>query len=255
VNDRPLGLRGRWERVFTEDFDGETLDGERWTTCYWWNKEGCTNLANNELQWYSPANVQVADGYLRLSARAEQAKGIEARTFPYTSGMVTTGRDYVELPRNPRFAIQYGFFEICAKIPVGRGLWPALWLLPADHDSRPEIDIMEVLGHQPTALEMNFHYRDKNDADRNVGHQVKTRDLSANWHVYGLLWSADTLVWYLDGIEQWRYRNRAIIPREPMYLLMNLAVGGNWPGNPDNGTVFPAEFLIDYVKVWKQTSS
>jgi beta-glucanase (GH16 family) len=253
--DGPFGHRGAWERTFTEEFDGTSLDTERWTTCYWWNKHGCTNLANKELQWYLPANVQVADGHLQLTARPEEVTGFDGRSFPYTSGMITTGRDYAELPRPPRVSIHYGYIEVRAKIPAGKGLWPALWLLPADRESKPEIDIMEVLGDRPNVLEMHFHYVGDDAEPQDVGNEAEVSDLSKDWHIYGLEWSPTALVWYLDGIAQWKYSDATHIPNEPMYFLANLAVGGNWPGDPDGETVFPADFLLDYIRIWRRATS
>ncbi len=253
--DSPPLVPGKWLRIFTDEFDGQALDTNLWTNCYWWNDNGCTNLGNNELEWYMPANIKVSDGHLRLIARPENVTGYKGRTFKYTSGMVTTGRDYRELPRPPRFSFQYGLVEIRARLPGGKGIWPALWLLPSTRKSRPEIDIMEVLGDAPKQLEMHFHYTDATGKGRSTGQAAQTTDLTKDWHVYGLRWEPDAIVWYLDGVEKWRYSAAANIPREDMYLLMNLAVGGNWPGAPDEKTRFPAEFLIDYVRVWQREPS
>lgn len=238
--------------VFGDEFDGPRLDKSRWTTCYWWDEGGCTNLANDELQWYQPQNVSVADGHLRLTARQQTVVGHQGRTFPYTSGMVTSGRPYAQRARADRFAARQGYFEIRARIPRGKGLWPAIWLLPSTQQERPEIDIMEIIGDAPDVLEMHLHYSDEKGQRRSVGASVKTVDLSADWHVYGLEWRSDAVIWYLDGKEMWRYQNAPGIPNEPMYLLLNLAVGGKWPGHPDGGTLFPADMLIDYVRVWER---
>lgn len=248
----PLGSTGAWTPVWAEEFGGSSLDLETWTTCYWWNNNGCTNTGNKELQWYMPGNVGIIDGLLRLRARPEPIVGHEGQIFDYTSGMVTTGRDYSELPRPSRVAFVYGHFEIRARVPSGQGLWPALWLLPEDRNTRPEIDIMEVLGDTPDKLRMHFHYIDRGGKKRSAGKTVTVSDMSQDWHVFGLRWEPGAIIWYLDGIEQWRYDDARYIPDEPMYLLMNLAVGGEWPGPPDSNTRFPSDFLIDYVRVWRR---
>jgi beta-glucanase (GH16 family) len=249
----PSGPKGQFELVFSDDFNGNTLDLQRWTTCYWWVKDGCTNLGNNELEWYMPQNVSVADGKLLLTARREDVVGWEGRIFPYTSGMVTTGRYYEEDPSAVRFDAVRGIFEMRAKVPSGQGLWPAFWMLPSSRESKPEIDIMELLGHRPEQLELHFHYRNDAGDSRNVGHKVRTSDLSAGWNTDGVEWSAQQIVWYLDGVEVWRYGDRQRIPDEPMYMLLNLAVGGDWPGAPDATTKFPAVMEVDYVRAWKRT--
>lgn len=246
---------GQWERIFTEEFNGSRLDRGKWTRCYWWDKNGCTNLANNELQWYVPDNVSVANGHLRLTAKPEQVVGHEGRTFNYTSGMVTTGRNYAERAKPDRFATKYGYFEIRARVPRGKGLWPAIWLLPSTQEPRPEIDILEVLGHATDTYEMHLHYLDQQKSWQSDGKSAKTADLADGWRVYGLEWRKDVVVWYLDGKEMWRYAKVEGISQEPMYLLINLAVGGNWPGSPNAKTKFPADFLVDYVRVWRRVGS
>lgn len=242
-----------WRQVFADEFSETRLNTDTWTQCYWWDDNGCTNLSNNELQWYQPGNIGLADGRLQLTARPQSIVGHEGRIFPYTSGLVTTGRYYLERPEPDRFSFTYGYVEARAKPPTGLGLWSAIWLLPSDQESKPEIDIMEVLGHQPEILEMHFHCGYGECAGRSYGHEISTADLTQDWHVYGVEWSPDAIVWYLDGIERWRFTDTAAIPNEPMYLLANLAVGGDWPGNPDATTRFPASFEVDYVRIWQRT--
>jgi len=167
--------------------------------------------------------------------------------------MVTTGFYDRAGDRDSRFAFQYGQIEIRCRLPAGKGLWPALWLLPAAGKPRPEIDIMELLGDSPNLLRLHVHYDETAQTPGEAGQTVKTRDLTKAWHVFGLRWEANAVIWYLDGLEVWRYKDARRIPMEPMYLLMNLAVGGNYPGAPDKSTKFPAEFAIDYVRIWQRT--
>ncbi len=248
----PNGPEGQFQLVFSDEFSEQELDLRRWTTCYWWVKNGCTNLGNNELEWYVPENVSVRDGALRLTAKRENVVGWKGQIFPYTSGMVTTGRYYEEDPAEVRFEAKEGFFEMRADLPSGQGLWPAFWMLPSSRESKPEIDIMELLGHRTDVLELHFHYRNDAGESRNVGHEVATWDLAQGWHTYGVEWSEREIVWYLDGWEVWRYEERARIPNEPMYMIINLAVGGDWPGDPNSETKFPAIMKIDYVRAWKR---
>lgn len=251
---KPEGIDGEFEPIFLEEFDGTTLDTSHWTTCYWWDENGCTNLSNRNRQWYQRDNVSVADGVLVLTAREERVTGFEGRRFDYTSGIVTTGRYDSESSSEVRFEANKGIFEMRARLPAGKGLWPAFWMLPSTLESKPEIDIMELLGHRTRQLELHFHYRNGNGESERVGTDVMTYDLTEGWHVYGLDWSADRIVWYLDGKEVWRYDDPRYIPDEPMYLLINLAVGGEWPGDPDRNTEFPASMEVDYVRAWKRTS-
>jgi beta-glucanase (GH16 family) len=118
--------------------------------------------------------------------------------------------------------------------------------LPDDHNSRPEIDVMEILGHEPNEVHFHLH---NNDID--PGETWSGLDLSEDWHTFAVDWQPDALIWYVDGIERWRYSDNQNIPISPSYLLLNLAVGGYWPGSPDASTPFPSDFEIDYMRVWQ----
>lgn len=244
----PMADGGDWQAVFADEFSGGSLDTGRWTSCYWWNEDGCTNLGNNELQWYVEQGVEVSDGVLRLIAR-EQDIDTPQGEYAYTSGMVTTGRYGDE--GDDAFSFTHGYVEVRAKAPAGQGLWPAIWMLPSDQRSTPEIDIMEVLGHATDTLEMHYHVRVA-DEKRSFGSDAHVVDLSADWNVFGVEWSEDAIIWFLNGEEMWRFEDRRLISDEPMYLLINLAVGGDWPGDPDEDTRFPATFDIDYVRIWQR---
>lgn len=241
---------GRWTLAFSDDFDGGRLDPGKWTTCYWWDRNGCTNLGNRELEWYRPENVVVGNSQVRLVARPASAGQTPGRKYPYTSGLISTGRDTYRKDRPVRFAFHFGYAEMRARIPAGRGLHPAFWMLPVTHDELPEIDVMEVVGDRPGTLYTNFHYRD--DAGRRHAStwSAHVHDLSAGWNTYAVDWRPDRLTWYLNGRKVREVTERAHIPDEPMYLLVNLAVGGNWPGSPDASTKFPADMAVDYLRVW-----
>jgi beta-glucanase (GH16 family) len=245
---------GPWKLALSADFEGNVLDEAVWTTCYWWNDGGCTNLGNHELEWYQPDNVVLADGHLNLVARSQTATGWKGQRFDYTSGMVTTGLYENEHRAVARFVFQYGLVEVRAKLPQGKGLWPAIWLLPETLGARPEIDIMEMLGDSPNRLQVHLHYDAPDHSAREAGQTIRTANLAKSWHVFGLRWEPKSITWYLDGVQVWRYAHAGSIPKQPMYLLINLAVGGDFPGPPAPTTRFPAEMLIDHVKVWQRAS-
>jgi len=238
-----------WVLVFGDDFD-QSLDTDMWTSCYWWSESGCTNLATGELQWYVPDQRSVQDGSLRLYGANEPIRTSEGVWYPYQSGMVTTGRSSYLMDAEPRFGFTYGFVEARVRVDAGRGLWPAVWMLPLSHEARPEIDILEILGHRPDTIEMHMHV-DNDDGNSTVfGANYSNESTTDGWHVVAVNWSPESVTWYIDGVERFRVAQR--IPAEPMYLLANLAIGGEWPGDPDGLTVFPATFEIDYVRVWQQ---
>ncbi len=244
--EQPRVTRGRL--LFEERFDGDRLDATRWNTCHWWGPDGCTIASNNELQWYLPQQVTVAAGTLRLTGLRERTVSSDGRTFAYRSGMVTTGRTSSSM-RNAKFAYQYGYLEIRARVPKGAGLWPALWLLPSTNESLPEIDLAEIRGSKPNQVSMHLHWRDKSGRAKDRGARRTMADTTDRWHVFALDWRPGSLRWLIDGVEQWRVRGREV-PSEPMYIIANLAVGGDWARPPTAETTFPAAFEIDRVSVW-----
>jgi beta-glucanase (GH16 family) len=159
--------------------------------------------------------------------------------FEYVSGMISS---------HQKIAFQYGYAEMRARIPAGQGMWPAFWMMPDTGDWPPEIDVMEIIGSEIDRVYTTYH-RMENDQLISLGSWWTGGDYSLDYHTYGVLWQPDRLVWYIDGVE--RYRTSDHVPAEPMYLIANLAVGGNWPGAPDNTTVFPADLEIDYIAVWQ----
>jgi len=251
----PLGQRGDWRLMFSDEFDGSNFDRDNWTTCYWWGQDGCTIASNDELQWYQSDEVLVEEGVLKLRARKRQVDGYDSgteksTTFDYTSGMVTSGRGSSDESQTAGFVFQYGYVEMRARIPSGKGFWPAFWLLPIDHSSKPEIDVMEIYGDEPNIIKMNFHYLDESDRHQNPNEAWTGPDFSRDFHVYAVDWQPDRIIWYVDGVERWRYSDIAYVPNLPMYLLANLAVGGAGAGTPDASTMFPGIYAIDHIKVW-----
>ena len=231
-----------------EEFDGRRLNRRVWSTCHWWARprRGCTIASNNELEWYLPGQVRVRRGKLRLVAQPRPARGDEGRVYPYRSGMISTGPPYDS--RRAKFAFTYGRAEIRARTVRGRGLWPAFWLLSADRSSKPEIDVVEMYGHEPETVRMNLHWRDAEGESQQAGKRWSSPRMRSGWHRFAIDWRPGRLVWLVDGVERWRVEGDTV-PSTPMYLLLNLAVGGDRPGPPSDETKFPATFEVDYVRV------
>ena len=238
-------IPGTWNLRFADEFDGSSVDKTRWHSCFWWATTTCSIESNRELELYDPSGVSVGGGVLRLGAQRRDMVAWNSSTYHYTAGMVMTGgRKGVSAPG---FTFTYGYAEARVKVPKGRGLWPAFWLLPASYESRPEIDAMEILGDSTNVQHMNFHYRKRDGARGDAGLTWAGPDFSAGWHTFGVDWEPEAIVWYVDGVERWRFADPSVIPHEPMYLLANLAVGGSWPGPPDAATPFPSSYDIDYI--------
>ena len=233
-------LSDRWKLIFRDEFDVGLLDDARWATCFAYSANTCPH--GNELQLYNPDDVYVANGALRM--RAQKRDMPRGRLFRYTSGMAATGGQPGGLPG---FTFTYGFAEARVKMPQGQGLWPAFWLRPWPPGADPaEIDVFEVLGHDTNRA--HFHVHHWGGAP---GATYDGPDFSADWHTFAVDWQPDKIVWYVDGVERWRYSGPGI-PDMAMYVLLNLAVGGDWPGPPDSSTVFPSHFDVDYVRVWQR---
>jgi beta-glucanase (GH16 family) len=250
----PVGQTGNWTMIFHDEFNGTALDTSKWTTCYFnfTVGNGCDHN-QGELELYQPDDVFVSNGTLKLRAERRTNIASNGKTYNYTSGMITTGPTTFN-SKDTRFAFQYGYMEMRAKVPDGTGLWPAFWTLPSDLSWPPEIDVFEILGNAPNVINMHYHYPNATGGDSDSGAHWAGPDFSATWHTYAVDWEPDAITWYVDGIERRSYTDTSHIVSKPMYLIANLAVGGDWPGPPDRTTRFPSYFEIDYVRVWKRAA-
>lgn len=229
-------------------FDDGRLDPSVFNTCHWWGRDGCTIATNDELEWYLPEQVSVADGALRLIADRVPTNGSDGKTYPYRSGMVTTGPPPQDEDAPAKLAFTYGSVEARLRVPAGQGLWPALWLLPATRESRPEIDVLEVLGQDPSELIMHLHPENLRAESPGQTYRVPGPSLAEDWHTVRLDWSAGKLEFFVDDAPVWQVSGTQV-PDEPMYVVLNLAVGGVYPGPPNETTAFPATFAIDSLRI------
>jgi len=234
--------------IWSDEFDGASLDNAKWNYDI---GNGCPDLCgwgNNEQQYYSSAteNVKVEDGVLKITAKRDTLGGML-----YSSGKIHTQN---------KADFRYGRIEARMKLPETQGMWPAFWLLPTDkvYGDWPrsgEIDIMELLGHEPnkvhgtihTGLPWNF-----------IGesYTLPSSTFADSFHVFSIEWEPDTIRWYVDDILYHEVNSNIIRPWEPFqenfHLILNVAVGGNWPGFPDATTIFPQTMEVDYVRVYNR---
>ncbi|KAB2336726.1 glycoside hydrolase family 16 protein [Cytobacillus depressus] len=221
-----------WYLVWEDNFDGKRLDLKKW------NIEEWAAVKNNELQYYGSKNVDVEKGYLKIISKKENKGGRK-----YTSGAIHS---------KDKFSFLYGKVEMRAKLPGGQGIFPAFWMMTnKDHIWLPEIDIMEMLGQKPDEIWMVMHRLGEDKKLKSVSSVYKGIDYTKDFHVFGIEWTPNNITWFIDGIE--RFKIDQFIPQEEMYLYLNTAVGGNWPGSPDHTTPFPAIFQVDYVRVYQKT--
>ena len=239
--------------VWSDEFDGAQLDPQKW---YFetgdGSQYGIPGWGNNELQWYLVDSSQLDNGVLRITARRESSNGKS-----YTSARIST-RD--------RFAFRYGRIEARIRLPGGQGIWPAFWLLPQDEAyggwaSSGEIDIMEAVNLGASGgntVHGTIHYGGNWPDNVQTGEQyVVPTDATGNFHVYALEWDAAELRWYVDDVlysmQNYWYTPSANFPApfdQPFYVLLNVAVGGNFPGAPDGATSFPVSMEVDYLRVY-----
>lgn len=243
------GCSSGYKLVWSDEFNGDVLDSETWK--YW---EG--PAYNNELQFYTgrPENVFIEDGKLHLAAQREAYKGHE-----YTSARVSTD--------STRIGWHRGRFEARIKMPEGNGFWPAFWLMPMRDDGWPrggEIDIMEYRGNEPSVTTGAVHYWMKGCEDSPVecrryitdSHTVRNAKLSEEFHLYALEWDQDGLSWFINETRIMHVPFSEIEAEfnpfsTPFYIILNLAVGGDFLPDPDETTTFPQALLIDYVRVYQ----
>jgi beta-glucanase (GH16 family) len=238
----PPGNPAQWTRVFGDEFSGNALDTGKWHYCYWGTDgKGCSG-GNGEMEWYVPDAITVSGGVMHISANDHPIKDGKGQAHRYTSGLITT---------TGKFAFQYGYMEARFKTPPGRALWPGFWAVPADHSGPTELDAMEILGQTPNTIYMTIHYANGAGYHVSDGGVWNGPDFSAGFHTIGVDWEPDKLVWYVDGVERKRVTDTQKIPHKPMEMILNLAVGGDWPGAPDATTPFPGDFVVDWVHVWQ----
>jgi beta-glucanase (GH16 family) len=235
-----------WTLDWSDEFDGASLDSSKWaaeTGGHGWN--------NHELQHYTgrAGNLRVADGMLVIEAHREKFGKND-----YTSARIKTAG---------LFDRTYGRFEARIKIPKGQGIWPAFWMLGADiaKVSWPrsgEIDIMENIGKEPSLVHGTLHgpgYNGANGLGKPVA--LASGNYADDFHLYAVEWERGEIRWYRDSILYHTARPELVkgdwVFDHPFFILLNLAVGGDWPGNPDATTTLPQQMLVDYVRVYRRT--
>ncbi len=249
-----LPARGDWNIVWGDEFNGTTLDTNKWT---FYNGD----LGDHEVEFLngSPQNVFVTNGVLHLVALKQATNG-----YSYTSGLVmTTGL----------FSRVYGRFEFRARLPMGAAFHPALWMLPANSPygtwpNAGEIDVMEQPGQVPTQVSGTLHFGNSYDALRS-SYNFPAGQSITNFHVYRLDWTTNSMTWLIDGVPYQTQSNwycnignsssRYPYPAPfnvPFFIIMDLALGGDYVNNPSADVInalLPAEMQVDYVRVWDDT--
>jgi len=246
-----------WTLVWSDEFNGpngSSVDRTKWVV-----ETGGDGWGNQELEYYTDRseNVSVHDGNLVITALPEKYTGPDGVKRSYTSARLKTFG---------KFSQTYGRFEARIKIPYGQGMWPAFWMLGDDIDkvgwpACGEIDIMENIGKEPAIIHGSIHgpgYVGGTGIEAPYVLSAQQR-FADDFHIFAIEWDTESITFYVDkGL--YVCRTRADLKPgwkwvfdKPFFLILNLAVGGDWPGNPDSNTVFPQSMLVDYVRVYQRS--
>ncbi len=269
ANFQMQAATGGMAMAFDDEFNSLSLYNSTTKTGTWlpyfdWSAYSALNahtvLASGELEVYVDPNFagsgttalglnpfSISNGVLTITARPTPTadQGL-LWSRAYTSGMITT---------KPSFSQTYGYFEIKAEFPsTPVGLWPAFWLLPADNKGDNEIDVFEQVNDQANTVHQTVHWDTAAGAATYTSFPTYVPNLLTGFHTYGVLWTASTITWFVDGAAVGQVATPYGM-NKAMYMVTNLAVGGNWPGSPDSTTKFPAAYQVDYVRAYSLSAN
>ncbi len=255
----PSAARPGWTLVWSDEFDGDA--GTQPDPAKWVHDLGGGGWGNAELETYTDRPENAAhdgEGHMVITAREETFTGHDGIERPYTSARLKT---------QGTFSTQYGRIEARLKLPTGQGIWPAFWMLgdaitEVGWPRCGEIDIMEHIGHEPTRVFSALHAPGHSGPNPLSSHYdlPDGQRFPDGFHVFAVEWGPDAIHWEVDGH---RYHTRTPADAQPhdwafdvpMFIILNVAVGGHWPQYPDETTVFPQTLMIDYVRVYEADGS
>jgi beta-glucanase (GH16 family) len=255
-----------WELVWSDEFDGPDIDMTKWS-----HEVNGWGGGNDELQYYTARtnNSFIENGNLVIQALEESYSGWEYPPGGGNGDWINADYTSARLRTLNKGDWTYGRFEARMKLPYGQGLWPAFWMLPTDWvyggwAASGEIDIMEIIGSEPDKLHGTIHYGDPwpNNTYSGGSYTLPSGDFSDDFHVFAIEWEEGEIRWYIDGFHyhtetSW-YSSGGDYPapfNQRFHLLLNVAVGGNWPGSPNGSTVFPQRMEVDYVRVYTPSNT
>ena len=246
---------GQWTVVWSDEFDA--TNGSAPSSSNWVLETGGGGWGNNELETYTNRtdNASIQDGNLVILAKKEPFTGTDGIAREYTSARMKT---------QGKVSWKYGKMEARIKIPYGQGIWPAFWMLGDDINTvgwpgSGEIDIMENIGKEPSTVHGTIHGPGYSGANAiGKAYSISSGAFSDDYHVFAIEWEPNVIRWYVDGTlystltpanlpsgSRWVYDHN-------FFIILNLAVGGGWPGNPDSTTAFRQQMLVDYVRVYQR---
>ena len=241
--------QNRWKLVWADEFDGTTIDTAKWSFQEGNGGPALPGWGNHELEYYRSENATVDKGKLTIHVLKELYSG-----FSYTSARMRTIH---------KGDWRFGKIEARMKLPKGQGIWPAFWMMPTDEvfggwPKSGEIDIMEFLGHNTKKVYGTCHYGPPWPKNMHKGSfdSLKVGDFSSEFHNFSVEWNKDTIRWLVDDVKYFSLTKKELAPQnwpfnEKFHIILNCAVGGDWPGKPDAATIFPQVMEVDYVRVYQ----
>lgn len=227
-----------WQMVWSDEFTDPVINASKWSF-----ETGPANV-NSELEYYSNSakNAFVENGSLVIRSLKENVGGRN-----YTSSKMQTRMKGDWL---------YGRIEVKAKLPSGKGIWPAIWMMPTDNayggwPASGEMDIMELLGHQPAKVYATVHWSSGGNQQQGGSKTLASGTFADDFHTFAYEWEVGAQRWYIDDVLYFSTARGQPFDKR-FYLILNVAVGGGWPGNPDATTVFPTDMSVDFVRVYKK---
>ncbi len=235
--------------VFSDEFQSYSLDTSKWNSSYRW---GPNWIINGEKQYYVDRINDPNFGHSPFEFDGEHMTISATRTPDYLRGKANN-QEYLSgaLTTYNKFKMRYGYVEMRARLPRGKGLWSAFWLLHQNEaEQRPEIDVVEYIGDKPNVAHQTYHYYQNWDLRSTPTLEAWGPDYSQDFHTYAVKWEPGRISWYVDG-QVTNTFDSGNVSWEEMYLLVNLAIGGWWAGDPDGSTQFPARMTIDYIRAYQ----
>lgn len=232
-----------WVLVWSDEFAGSALDSNKWNkTMDFPGRQGGRYHNFRYASYVMNDDIIVRGGTLKLRAQRRTIRGTDPPgTFQYSEGFISS---------HDKLYVAYGYVEMRARFPGGKGMWPAFWMAAQDRVWPPEFDIAEYFGGRQE-LAMALHYKDLGGSVQSDATKLYGSDPEDAWHTYALEWCPRMATFYFDGVVKKSIR-AGYVPGKPMYLILNNGVGspGSWAGAPDRSTVFPNYFEVNYVRVY-----
>jgi beta-glucanase (GH16 family) len=251
------GSAQSWHLVWSDEFDGPA--GTGFDTNKWTAETGGDGWGNQEWEYYTATNATLdGKGCLAITARKSPPHTFKTR---YGPGQISSAR----LITHKKFSVKYGRIEARIQIPAGQGMWPAFWMMGEDMDAAEwpacgEVDIMEYIGKEPDTIWGSLHGPGYSEDNHDITAAFRLKDharFAGGFHVFAVEWAPNEIRWLVDG-QCYERRTPADLPSgtkwvfdKPFFLLLNLAVGGDWPGKPGKHTRFPSVMAVDYVRVYQ----